>query len=29
MCLIVMDGIGIGKQDDSNAVFLAKTPTLD
>lgn len=29
MCLIVMDGIGIGKQDDSNAVFVAKTPTLD
>ena len=29
MCLIVMDGIGIGKQDDSNAVYLAKTPTLD
>ena len=24
-----MDGIGIGKQDDSNAVYLAKTPTLD
>ncbi|MDO4570431.1 MAG: 2,3-bisphosphoglycerate-independent phosphoglycerate mutase [Planctomycetia bacterium] len=29
MVLIVMDGIGIGKQDDSNAVYLAKTPTLD
>lgn len=29
MLLIVMDGIGIGKQDDSNAVFLAKTPNLD
>jgi 2,3-bisphosphoglycerate-independent phosphoglycerate mutase len=24
-----MDGIGIGRQDESNAVFLAKTPTLD
>lgn len=29
LCLIVMDGVGIGKQDDSNAVYLAKTPTLD
>ncbi len=29
MCLIVMDGVGIGKNDDSNAVYLAKTPTLD
>ncbi len=29
MLLIVMDGIGIGRQDDSNAVYLAKTPTLD
>ncbi|MDO4551174.1 MAG: 2,3-bisphosphoglycerate-independent phosphoglycerate mutase [Planctomycetia bacterium] len=29
MLLIVMDGIGIGRQDDSNAVFLAKTPNLD
>ena len=29
MVLIVMDGIGIGKQDGSNAVYLAKTPTLD
>nr|HPN39869.1 hypothetical protein [Melioribacteraceae bacterium] len=26
---IIMDGVGIGKQDDSNAVYLAKTPTLD
>ena len=24
-----MDGVGIGKQDDSNGVFLAKTPCLD
>lgn len=27
--LIIMDGVGIGKQDDSNAVFMAKTPCLD
>ena len=27
--LVVMDGVGIGKEDDSNAVYLAKTPTLD
>ncbi len=26
---IIMDGVGIGKQDDSNAVYLAKTPVLD
>ena len=24
-----MDGVGIGKQDGSNAVYVAKTPTLD
>jgi 2,3-bisphosphoglycerate-independent phosphoglycerate mutase len=24
-----MDGIGIGRQDESNAVYLAQTPTLD
>ena len=29
LLLIIMDGIGIGKQDDSNAVYLAETPTLD
>lgn len=29
LLLIVMDGVGIGKQDDSNAVYVAKTPTLD
>ena len=29
LVLIVMDGVGIGKQDGSNAVYLAKTPTLD
>lgn len=27
--LIIMDGVGIGRQDDSNAVFVAKTPVLD
>jgi len=27
--LIIMDGMGIGKNDDSNAIFLAKKPTLD
>ena len=26
---IVMDGVGIGKRDETDAVFLAKTPTLD
>lgn len=26
---IIMDGVGLGKQDESNAVYLAKTPTLD
>ncbi len=29
LLLIIMDGVGIGKQDDSNAVYLAKTPVLD
>jgi 2,3-bisphosphoglycerate-independent phosphoglycerate mutase len=29
LLLIIMDGVGIGKQDDSNGVFLAKTPCLD
>ena len=27
--LIIMDGVGVGREDDSNAVYLAKTPTLD
>src|ERR1700684_394759 len=27
--LIVLDGWGIGKQNDTNPVFVAKTPTLD
>jgi len=29
LLLIIMDGIGIGRQDERNAVYLAKTPTLD
>ncbi|MBP7341979.1 MAG: 2,3-bisphosphoglycerate-independent phosphoglycerate mutase [Deltaproteobacteria bacterium] len=29
LLLIIMDGIGIGKKDESNAVYRAKTPTLD
>ncbi|MEQ8170617.1 MAG: 2,3-bisphosphoglycerate-independent phosphoglycerate mutase [Candidatus Eremiobacterota bacterium] len=29
LLFIIMDGVGIGKSDDSNAVFLAKTPNLD
>ncbi|MFC1644044.1 2,3-bisphosphoglycerate-independent phosphoglycerate mutase [Candidatus Omnitrophota bacterium] len=29
LLLIIMDGVGLGKQDDSNAVYLAKTPCLD
>ena len=27
--LVIMDGVGIGRHDDSDAVFLANTPTLD
>jgi len=27
--VVVMDGIGIGKADDTNAVYVARTPTLD
>ena len=27
--LVIMDGVGIGRHDDSDAVFLADTPTLD
>jgi 2,3-bisphosphoglycerate-independent phosphoglycerate mutase len=27
--LVIMDGVGLGKQDDSDGVFLAKTPCLD
>jgi len=29
LLLIIMDGIGIGRQDETNAVFLARTPHLD
>ncbi len=29
LLLIIMDGIGIGKNSNNNAVFMAKTPTLD
>ena len=29
LLLIIMDGIGIGRNDDSNAVFMARTPNLD
>jgi 2,3-bisphosphoglycerate-independent phosphoglycerate mutase len=29
LVLIIMDGVGLGKRDDSDGVFLAKTPTLD
>ena len=29
LVLIIMDGIGIGRNDNSNAFFLAKTPFLD
>jgi 2,3-bisphosphoglycerate-independent phosphoglycerate mutase len=29
LLLIIMDGIGLGVQDGSNAVYLAKTPALD
>ena len=29
LLLIVMDGVGIGKEYDGNAVFMAKTPVLD
>ena len=29
LLFIVMDGVGFGRKDESDAVFLAKTPTLD
>ncbi|MBF0459537.1 MAG: 2,3-bisphosphoglycerate-independent phosphoglycerate mutase [Nitrospirae bacterium] len=29
LLFIIMDGVGIGKDDDTNAVYLAKTPVLD
>ena len=27
--LVIMDGVGLGKNDDGDAVFLANTPVLD
>ena len=29
LLLIIMDGIGLGKKDETNAVYLARTPVLD
>ena len=29
LLLVIMDGVGLGKRDDSDGVFLAKTPVLD
>ena len=29
LLVVIMDGVGIGRQDESDAVFLARTPTLD
>jgi 2,3-bisphosphoglycerate-independent phosphoglycerate mutase len=29
LLLVIMDGVGLGKRDESDGVFLAKTPTLD
>ena len=29
LLLIILDGVGIGKQDESDGVFLAETPNLD
>ncbi|MHA1291468.1 MAG: hypothetical protein ACTSQJ_02240 [Promethearchaeota archaeon] len=29
LVLVIMDGIGIGRKDDSNAFYLANTPYLD
>ncbi len=29
LLLVILDGVGIGKRDDSDGVFLAKTPCLD
>ena len=29
LLMIIMDGIGIGKEDESNAVYKANTPNLD
>ena len=29
LLLVILDGVGLGKRDDSDGVFLAKTPCLD
>lgn len=29
LCLVVLDGVGLGRRDEGDAVFLARTPTLD
>jgi len=29
LLLVIMDGVGIGKKDESNAVYMARTPCLD
>ena len=29
LLLIIMDGVGLGRQDESNGVYMAKTPCLD
>ncbi|MBU0683740.1 MAG: 2,3-bisphosphoglycerate-independent phosphoglycerate mutase [Candidatus Omnitrophica bacterium] len=29
LLLIIMDGVGLGREDESNAVYMAKTPCLD
>ncbi|MBF0319255.1 MAG: 2,3-bisphosphoglycerate-independent phosphoglycerate mutase [Nitrospirae bacterium] len=29
LLMIIMDGVGLGKDDDTNAVYMAKTPVLD
>ena len=29
LLLIIMDGIGVGERDETNAVYLARTPALD
>jgi 2,3-bisphosphoglycerate-independent phosphoglycerate mutase len=29
LLLIIMDGVGLGKQDETNAVYMARTPVLD
>ena len=29
VCLIILDGVGIGPKDNSNACYIASTPFLD